>query len=65
MCDSFTCACARSGHRHGQGKSEREGGLQKAGAHPLRGVCWHFTHLLPGNETQLFQATGLVAVEHA
>ena len=27
-----------------------------------RGVCWHFTHVLLDTETQLLQATGLVAV---
>ena len=34
--------------------------LQEAGAHSLRGVCWHFTHVLLDAETQLLQATGLV-----
>ena len=33
------------------------------GAHPLRGVCWHFTHVLLDAETQLLQATGLVAID--
>ena len=27
-----------------------------------RGVCWHFTHVLLDTETQLLQASGLVAV---
>ena len=36
--------------------------LQAAGAHPLRGACWHFTHVLFDTETQLRQATGITAV---
>ena len=36
--------------------------LQEVGAHPLRGVCWHFTHVLPDTRTQLPQATGLAVV---
>ena len=36
--------------------------LQEAGAHPPRGVCWYFTHVLFDAETQLLQATRLVAV---
>ena len=36
--------------------------LHGAGAHPLRGVCWHFMHVLLDTETQLLQAAGLVAV---
>ena len=35
--------------------------LQEAGAHSLRGVCWHFTHVLLDAEAQLFHATRLVA----
>ena len=35
---------------------------QEVGAHPLRGVCWHFTHVVLDAETQFLQATGLVAV---
>ena len=35
--------------------------LQEAGAHPLRVVCWHFTHVLLDAETQLLLAAGLVA----
>ena len=34
--------------------------LQEAGAHPLRVVCWHFTHVLLDTEMQLLQAAGLV-----
>ena len=30
---------------------------------PLRGVCCHFTHVLLDAETQLLQATGLVAID--
>ena len=37
--------------------------LQEAGARPLRGICWHFTHVLLDTETRLLQATGLVAVD--
>ena len=36
--------------------------LQEADAHPLPGVCWHSTHVLLNAETQLLQATRLVAV---
>ena len=36
--------------------------LQKNGAHPLRGICWHFTHIPLDAKTQVIQATGLVAV---
>ena len=36
--------------------------LQEAGTHPLRSVCWYFTHVLLDNETQLLQATWLVVV---
>ena len=27
--------------------------LQETGAHPLRGVCWYFTHVLLDAETHL------------
>ena len=27
--------------------------LQESGAHPLRSICWHFTHVLLDAETQL------------
>ena len=37
--------------------------LYEAGAHALRGVCWHFTHVLLDTETQLLRATGLVTVD--
>ena len=36
--------------------------LQQSGVHPLRGVCWHFTHALLVTETHLLQTTRLVAV---
>ena len=36
--------------------------LQVVGAHPLRGVCWSFTHVLLDAEAQLLQATRLGAV---
>ena len=36
--------------------------LQEGGAHPLRSVCWHFTHIPLDAETQLLHTTGLVAV---
>ena len=46
--------------------------LQEASAHPLRGVCWHFTgtsrtycSTLRRAGSQLLQATGLVAVDDA
>ena len=37
--------------------------LHGAGAQPLHGVYWHFTHVLSDTETQLLHATGLVAVD--
>ena len=36
--------------------------LHEAGAHCLRVVCWHSTHVLLNAGTQLLQATGLVTV---
>ena len=56
LCVSFICACARSGPSTPKAHLNA---LQEAGAHPLRGVCWHFTHVLLDAEKQLLQATGL------
>ena len=51
MCDSFICAYARSAGA--TTFKAHLNALSEAGAHPLRGVCWHFTNVLLDAETQL------------
>ena len=55
----YLLMCAKYRHHHVD--KAHLNALQGAGAHPLI-VCWHLTHVQLDTETQLLQASGLVAV---
>ena len=46
--------CSKCRHHYALGTSNA---LQEAGAHPLRGVCWHFTYVLLDTERQFLLVT--------